>query len=380
MRILVASDSFKGSLTSPELAALVTRGLHESGHWPNAEVISLPISDGGDGVAEAIHLASGGTWHEVPTTDVLGREQTSRLLWQEETHTAIVEMAEASGIIQIAPSERDPWRASTAGTGRLIEEALQLGAKRILLGLGGSATDDGGTGMAQQLGVSFVNEAGAEQIMPEQLPDVRAIEGLEVLHQRLAGVEVIAACDVENPLLGDSGCSAVYGPQKGLQPSALLRHQTRLTHLVDLLGAQDVASLPGSGAAGGMGFAARVFLNATLQPGFDVIADILALEQSFAIADLVITGEGMMDAQSREGKAPYRVAQMAKDRGIPCASFCGKLGDTSLIDEMGPIFEIAHPDWSLAENMARAAERYQATVEFNAAFLRQLAEAGRRGV
>lgn len=359
MKILVASDKFKGSLTAPEACAAIAAGLREGLGSIDAEIRSLPIADGGDGIAETLLAACGGRWVECEVKGPLGDPVTAGYALLDGDEVAVVEMAKASGLVLAAGREPDPLRASTFGTGQLIAQAAAAGVREIVLGIGGSATNDGGAGMAEALGFRFEDEAG------------NAVAGLPSGFERVARLvppdkttfpRVVVACDVTNPLLGERGCTRVYGPQKGVAPGTFARHEERLARLVALAGEAGgaAAAVPGSGAAGGLGFGAIVFLGATLAPGFDLVAEKLGLFEAIREADLVFTGEGRLDTQSLQGKGPHGVARIARGLGKRTAAFCGSLECRELEEEFGPVVEIRNPVLSLAENLARGYEHLRA--------------------
>lgn len=355
MRLLVACDKFKGSLGAPEACETVAEGLREG--WTGAlpEIECLPIADGGDGIAETLLAASGGEWVECQVRGPLGIPVTAGYALIENGRTAVIEMAKASGIVLVREEEKDPLRATTYGTGQLILDAMRRGVGEILLGIGGSATNDGGTGMAEALGFRFEDRNGrALHDLPHDL-----VKAARLLHpDKTTFPKVTVACDVTNPLLGPDGCTRVYGPQKGIRPEDFEVHETRLAHLVALTGphGENSALLPGSGAAGGLGFGARVFLDAAVVPGFDLVASRIGLAGAVAAADLVITGEGRLDSQSLQGKGPHGVVRMARSLGKKTAAFCGSLESRALEDEFGPILEIRDDSLDLATNLARGRE------------------------
>lgn len=354
MRILVACDKFKGSLTAPEACEAIAEGLREGFSGP-LEIRTLPIADGGDGIAETLLAACGGERVRLRVPGPLGDPVEAGYVLIDGGKTAVIEMAAASGLALLGEREKEPLRATTRGTGELIRHALDRGVSRILLGIGGSATNDGGTGMAEAIGFRFEDESGRSITgLPEGLEKVARI----VRPDKTTHTEVVVACDVSNPLLGESGCTRVYGPQKGIAPADFSLHESRLARLVGLCGERgaEASETAGSGAAGGLGFGAMVFLDATLQPGFDLVAEKLGIAEAVAAADLVITGEGRLDRQSLQGKGPHGVARLARRSGKDIAAFCGSLEDRSLESEFGPICEIGDPTASLQENMARAAE------------------------
>lgn len=355
MKILVASDKFKGSLTAPEACAAIAAGLREGLGATEAEIRSLPIADGGDGIAETLLAACGGRWVECEVSGPLGDPVTAGYALLEGGGVAVIEMAKASGLVLVADRAPDPLRASTFGTGALIAHATAAGVREIVLGIGGSATNDGGTGMAEALGFRFEEEDGTVVTgLPSGLERVARL----VPPDKTTFPRVVVACDVTNPLLGERGCTRIYGPQKGITPETFARHEERLARLVALVGedGEAAAAVPGSGAAGGLGFGAIVFLGATLVPGFDLVAEKLGLSEAIRDADLVITGEGRLDTQSLQGKGPHGVARLARRFGKRTAAFCGSLERRELEEEFGPVTEIRDPDRSLEENLAAGAD------------------------
>ncbi len=366
MRVLVAPDKFKGSLKAAEAAEAIAEGLGTA-----FEAKCMPIADGGDGTAGVLCEAMGGEWREVNVHDALGREVTAGfgLAISNGRRLALLEMSEASGLARLAESERDPWRASTEGTGELIRAAMNAGAEKIIVGIGGSATNDGGTGMAQALGFRFIDGDGHRlERLPEQLADVESI-----VRATEAIPEIVVACDVENPLLGEQGATRVYGPQKGVLDEEMEKHEERLAHLADLVERDlgvDYRDEPGAGAAGGLGFGLLSFCGAELQSGFELVADLVGLRDAIAAADLVITGEGSLDAQTLMGKGPGGVAKMARELGRPVVAFCGRATDRDALDQIfDGVFAISGPRVSEADAMARAEELLKKTVAEQVDFL-----------
>ncbi len=371
MKILVASDKFKGSLTSNEACAAITTGWREGATDGSHEIRCLPIADGGDGIAETLTKAAGGEWITVTVHGPLGDPITAGYGIIDGGKTAVIEMATASGLALLGDGPLDPIRASTRGTGELILDALVRGVTEVILGIGGSATNDGGTGMAIALGYRFFDPDKRPLIdLPFELNQVATIETSD----SFACAKVTVACDVTNPLLGPRGCTAIYGPQKGVTPETAAMHETRLARLVEATGEKGrlAADTPGAGAAGGLGFGAMVFLDATLVPGFDLVSDRLGLVEAVQWADLVITGEGRLDHQSLEGKGPHGVVELARASGKLTAAFCGSLGDRSLESVFGPIVEISNPQRSLAENMADGADLLRVAARTFAATLSEI--------
>ena len=354
VRILIAPDKFKGSLSAPAAAEAIARGLRSV--WPDAQLDLAPIADGGEGFAEALKVALGAEWVDVASEDALGRPVAARYAWLDCERLAILEMSEASGLHRIAPQDRDPLRADTFGTGILIAHAIAGGARRILVGLGGSATTDGGAGMARALGFRFINHEGRDfPAAPGALASLANI----VRPADLALPEIFAACDVQNPLLGERGAARVYGPQKGADAAAVALLDGALTRLADVCAADlgcDHRDVPGSGAAGGLGFGLLTFCGAKIRPGFDMIAETLRLGERIAAADLVITGEGRIDDQTLDGKGPAGVAALARSAGRRVIAFGGAI--TAAAENSGAfdaLIPIADRPLTVAEAMADAA-------------------------
>ena len=337
MKVLIACDKFKGSMSAAEACAAVAAGL------PGDEVsaVQIPVADGGEGMAVVLCRALGGEWRECRARDPLDREVSAGYAWVEQRRLAIVESSQASGLWRLSEAERDPWRASTRGSGDLIRHALGHGAKELILGLGGSATNDGGRGMAEALGLIA---SGASEIAAAPAA------------ADLDGVQVTAACDVANPLLGENGCTRVFGPQKGVAEADFARHEERLQRLVAAVdGGAALAEMPGAGAAGGLGFACLAFLGAELRPGFALVAEALDLSAAVSAADLVITGEGSLDAQSLAGKAPCGVAALARSHGKPVVAFAGR-ADELASAEFDRVWTIRPEAMLEEESMRRGAE------------------------
>lgn len=362
MHIVIAIDSFKGSLTSLQAGEAAARGIARVS--PNATCDVRPLADGGEGTTDALVTGLGGTWRPITVTGPLGSPACARygLL---PNGTAVMEMAQAAGITLVPCDQRDPTRTTTYGVGEMILDALQAGAHKFIIGIGGSATNDGGAGMLQALGWHLLDQEGNElprgggaltrlaRIVP---PDTNAF----------ASVEFRIACDVTNPLCGPQGASAVFGPQKGATPAMVAALDTALAHFATVSGGD--AQAAGSGAAGGLGFAFKTFLHAQLVRGVDLILDETALEPRIRQADLVITGEGRLDGQTVMGKAPIGVAHMAKKHGKTVLAFSGCVGpDVHKVNEAGidaffPILrQITTLDQALAVNAA--AENLTDTVE-----------------
>ena len=329
MKILVAPDKFKGSLSAVAAVEAITRGLRAV--WPDAEISSAPIADGGEGFAEALGQALGGAWVETRALDPIGREVEARYVWVEAEHLAIIEMSEASGLWRLTPEERAPLRATTFGTGQLIRHAVGRGARKILVGLGGSATTDGGVGMAAALGYEFLTSDGEElALFPGHLIALTRIQADGAIELP----EIIAACDVQNPLLGPRGTAHVFSPQKGASASDVLALEGGLSALADAVTTDlgcDFRDTPGAGAAGGIAFGLLSFCGAKVVSGFDLVAATLRLEERIAASDLIITGEGRLDGQTLEGKGPAGVAALARRHGKPVLALAGSVAENAAV-------------------------------------------------
>lgn len=328
MKIVIAPDSFKDSLSAQAVADAIATGLAEV--WPDAELIKCPMADGGEGTIEAVLAACNGQWQHMQVSGPLGEPVNAQWGWLADSHTAIIEMAIASGLQLLTLEQRDACVSSTYGTGELIRAALDAGAQRVILAIGGSATNDAGSGMLAALGVRFF-DADEQPLAPGGLALANAARiDLGGLDPRLADVQFEIAADVDNPLCGSNGASHIFGPQKGASAEQVLALDVALGHFADLsaqvLGA-DLRDQPGSGAAGGMGFAAKAYLKASFRPGVEVVADLNGLAEALHGADLVLTGEGRFDAQTLRGKTPFGVARVARRQGVPVIVLAGTLGE-----------------------------------------------------
>ncbi|PZP23681.1 glycerate kinase [Pseudomonas kuykendallii] len=327
MKIVIAPDSFKESLSADAVAAAIARGWLQV--YADAEIVTKPMADGGEGTVDALLAATGGERRESPVRGPLGEAVNAHWGWLQDD-TAVIEMASASGLHLLTPAQRDARITSSFGTGELIRAALDAGARRIILGLGGSATNDGGSGLLRALGVRFLDAEGRE--LEEGGAALARLDRLDVdgLDARLAQVSVEVAADVDNPLCGPRGASAVFGPQKGATAQQVQELDAALRRFGEVAAralGEDHAEYPGVGAAGGLGFAARAFLAARFRPGVEVVAELSGLAEAMQGADLVITGEGRLDAQSLHGKTPMGVARIAKAAGVPVVAIAGSLGD-----------------------------------------------------
>ena len=328
MKIVIAPDSFKDSLSAEGVAAAIASGI--SSVLPGAQVVCCPMADGGEGTMDAIVAACHGEQRSLAVRGPLGEQVTAHWGWLADSRTAIIEMAQASGLQLLTLEQRDACRTSTFGTGQLISAALDAGAERIILAIGGSATNDAGSGMLRALGLRTFDAVGAE--LEEGGLALSRVARLDAsgLDPRLAKARLEVAADVDNPLCGRNGASAIFGPQKGASPEQVELLDHALGHFADhcaqLLG-RDVRDFPGCGAAGGMGFAAKAFLDAQFRPGIDVVAELAGLEEAVQGADLVITGEGRFDAQTLRGKTPFGVARVARRHAVPVVVIAGTLGE-----------------------------------------------------
>jgi glycerate kinase len=327
VRIIVAPDSFKGSLTASEAAIAMEKGI--SVVFPDAEVIRLPIADGGEGTTDTLVKATQGRIRKTKVMDPLGDfvEAPWGILGDEQT--AVIEMAAASGLTLVALEKRNPLLTTTYGTGQLINAVLDQGIRKLIIGLGGSATNDGGVGMARALGVKFLDSAGKE--LPNGGAALINLEKIDIsgLDPRLAETTILAACDVDNPLCGPRGASAVYGPQKGATPEMVTELDQALSRYSNIAKAavgKDIAECPGAGAAGGLGAGLMYFTPALLKPGIQIVLEATAFEEKVKHADLVITGEGRTDYQTAHGKAPVGIAALAQQYNVPTICLSGGLG------------------------------------------------------
>lgn len=370
MKIVVAPDSFKGSLSSIEAAAAVERGILNAAVKVNrkVEITKIPIADGGEGTVAAIIAGAGGEIISTRVLDPLGREIPS-FFGILPDRTGVIEMAAASGLNLLKAEERNPLLTTSFGTGQLILEALNAGCSRLIIGIGGSATNDGGVGMAQALGVKFLDQnqqpigfGGGE------LGKIAKID-LSGIDPRIARTTVIIASDVKNVLCGPDGASAVYGPQKGATPEMVAVLDRNLKHLAELIKdnlGKDIALVPGSGAAGGLGGGLLAFLNAEIRSGIEIVMELTGFRDKVREADLVITGEGATDFQTMFGKVPYGVAQVAREYGKPVICISGTLGkDYQKLYEagIGAFFSLVNRPMTLEEAMESGGELLAATAE-----------------
>ncbi|GHB58934.1 glycerate kinase [Persicitalea jodogahamensis] len=326
MKILLAPDKFRGSLETDEVCTAMASGVRLA--FPEAEVVSVPLADGGEGFAKALTLNSGGEYISLVAQDPLRRPIEAAYGLSADKRTAFIEMAAASGLGLLNETERDPMVATSYGTGQLIADALEHGVESIILGIGGSATNDAGTGMAAALGFRFFDK-NKKEIFPQggSLAEIQSIDSSGI-HPKLPDTRITVACDVTNPLYGANGAAYIYGPQKGASPQQVEKLDNGLCHLSEIATrtfGRDTSQMPGAGAAGGVGAGVLWFLNAVLRSGAAIVFEQTQLESQIRDADLVITGEGKMDRQTLSGKLVLGVADMCARYNVPVAAVCGTL-------------------------------------------------------
>ncbi|PCD00696.1 glycerate kinase [Halopseudomonas pelagia] len=363
MKVIIAPDSFKESLSANAVAEAIAAGW--ASVYPEAEIGLFPMADGGEGTVDAVLAATGGERREALVQGPLGEPVSAHWGWLGDGQ-AVIEMASASGLHCVPSEQRDAFKASSFGTGQLIAAALNAGATRIILGLGGSATNDAGTGLLAALGARFLNNQ--DQPLAPGGGALQALHYIDLdgLDARLDRVEFMVAADVDNPLCGPRGASHVFGPQKGASAEQVEQLDRALGHFANVLAktiSVDLRHEPGVGAAGGLGFAAAAVLHARFRPGIELVAELSGLAQAVQGADLVITGEGRLDGQSLHGKTPVGVARIAKAAGVPVIALAGSLGEGyQRLYEAGidAAFSLTPGPMVLQEAMAGAASQLQA--------------------
>ncbi|EIV6646026.1 MULTISPECIES: glycerate kinase [Klebsiella] len=373
MKIVIAPDSYKESLSALDVATAIETGFREI--YPHAEYVKVPVADGGEGTVEAMVAATQGHIVQVSVTGPLGEPVNAFYGLSGDMRCAYIEMAAASGLESVPPTRRNPLLTTSWGTGELIRHALDAGVSQIIIGIGGSATNDGGAGMAQALGAKLLS-AGQQQIAPGggALETLARID-LSELDPRLADCRIDVACDVTNPLTGPQGASAVFGPQKGATAAMIERLDRGLQHFAQIIDRDldiDVLNLEGGGAAGGMGAALYAFCGANLRPGIEIVTDALGLAELVADADLVITGEGRIDSQTIHGKVPVGVAKVAKRFNVPVIGIAGSLtADVGVVHQHGldAVFSVLYSVCTLDEALANAAANVRMTARNVAAVL-----------
>lgn len=361
-RFLIAPDAFKGSLSANDFCAIAQEVLEA--RFPGCEVVALPLADGGEGTAEALVAGTGGRLIETEVTGPLGTPVDAHFGLLGDGTRAVVEMAQASGLPLVPPDRLDPLRATSYGTGQLIQAAVGAGAREVILALGGSATNDGGLGALQALGFRFLDQRG--QPVPPNAEGLAAIHSVawQEARQRLHGVRFIIASDVTNPLLGERGATAVYGPQKGADAATRAVLERNLAHFAGftarVLG-KDFSTVPGAGAAGGMGFGFLAWLGAEVRSGFEVVAEACRLAERLSgeAWELLITGEGRVDSQSVQGKLVGRLAELAQTHGVPLLVLAGAVtGGLEALHQAGvtSVHALTDHPMNLEEAMAEAPE------------------------
>ena len=369
MKILIAPDKFKGSLSAREVAENIELGLRSVLH--DAEIAIAPMADGGEGTAELICNALGGSWVKCKAHDALGREIDARYAWIANRKLAVMEMSEAAGMRRLSESERDPLLANTFGVGEMILNAARHGAREMIVGLGGSATNDGGFGVARAVGFRFFADAkeltGAVGEL-QKLTEIEAPVAAGVSPANSATrptrlppqLKVVAAVDVQNPLLGENGATRVFGPQKGATEDKIDVLEHALAKLADVVSKEfgvDYRDEPGAGAAGGLGFGLMSFCGAKIRPGFEVVAEATDLESKMENFDLVITGEGSLDRQTLEGKTAAGIARLARKLGKSVFAVAGRTDGNRQVRELfDGVYVIGQPGMSENEKMKRSAE------------------------
>lgn len=374
MKIVIAPDSYKESLSALEVATAIEQGFREI--FPDAHYVKLPVADGGEGTVEAMVAATQGGIIKVRVTGPLGENAEGFYGLSGDEQSAFIEMAAASGLEMVAPSLRNPLKTTSWGTGELIRHALDAGVKHIIIGIGGSATNDGGAGMVQALGAKLLDaEDDPIGMGGGELEKLARID-ISELDTRLANCRIEVACDVTNPLTGKEGASAVFGPQKGATPEMIARLDDSLAHYAKIIARDldiDVLNLEGGGAAGGMGAALYAFCGAELRQGIEIVTDALHLDNHVADADLVITGEGRIDSQTIHGKVPVGVAKVAKRYNKPVIGIAGSLtADVGVVHEHGidAVFSVIYTVCTLEEALKNAEENVRMAARNIAAVLK----------
>jgi glycerate kinase len=367
MNILIAPDSFKESLSAAEVCRFIESGIKNT--LFNTNIISIPLSDGGEGFVQSIINATNGSLIKVKAHDPLMRSIDAEYGILSDNETAIIEMTKVSGLELLSSKEKNPWTTTTYGTGELIRDALNKACKKLIIGIGGSATNDGGAGMIEALGGKLLTtnrkliDKGGGAL--QQLATI----DLTNLDKRLSECKVLVACDVTNPLLGKNGASFVFARQKGANSEMIKLLEENLSHYTNIIQQEigkDISDVPGAGAAGGLGAGLMAFLNAELKPGFDIIRNILNLDEYIKKADLIFTGEGKVDFQTQFGKTPFGVAQVAKKYNKPVICLAGSIGEGAEVlynKGISSIFSIINKPMPLDEAIANASLLLEETVE-----------------
>ena len=353
-KIVVASDSFKGSLTSLEVAAGAEQGIHEV--FPECEVVKVNVADGGEGTMDALRSTLGGQWVTVAAADPLGRPRNVSYVVLNDGRTAVIEMSAASGLPLLEPQERNPMLTSTFGTGEMIVDALSRGCCRFLVGIGGSATNDAGMGMLEALGFRFIDKDG--KVLPGRGESMSAVVDIDMSHvsPEVKESEFIIACDVDSPFCGPRGAAYVFSPQKGADPQMVAELDAGMEHLAEVIvrtTGKDIRNIPGAGAAGGLGGGFLAFLNSRLERGIEMVLDAIAFDDIIRGSDLVITGEGRVDSQTLTGKTPFGIMKRAQKQNIRTVAIGGAvmLGDDDDVSGFDSIWPVTPEGMPLEEAM-----------------------------
>lgn len=367
MKIIIAPDSFKGSLSALDVCENIEKGIKKV--FGDAEIVRVPMADGGEGTVQSLVDATGGKTINLKVKGPLLKEVDAFYGILGDGNTAVIEMASTSGITLLTKEERNPMKTTTYGTGQIIKHALNLGCRNFIIGIGGSSTNDGGAGMVTALGIKLLDEKNEEiDFGGGNLNRLKSID-LSEIDSRIKQCNIVVACDVDNPLCGENGASYIFGPQKGADESMIITLDENLSHYAEMvekyLGVS-IKDYPGSGAAGGLGGGLLAFLNAKLQPGINIVIETTALEEKLKDADLVITGEGMIDYQTQYGKTPYGVAKLAKKYNIPVIAIAGGIGkgaEELYLKVFDSIFSIVDKPMQLEEAIENSELLLQKTAE-----------------
>lgn len=374
MKLVIAPDSFKESLTALEVANAIADGFRAV--YPDADIVTLPVADGGEGTVEAMVAATSGRVEKLTVTGPLGAPVEAFYGLTGDGATAVVEMAAASGLMLVPPEKRDPRVTTTRGVGEILKAALDAGARHFIVGIGGSATNDGGAGMLQALGARLLDADGRDLAPGGAALAKLARIDLSGLDGRLKEARIDVACDVNNPLVGPKGASAVFGPQKGATPAMVAELDAALATYAAIIERDlgvAVADRPGAGAAGGLGAGFAGVLGATLKPGVEIVLEAVGLDALVADADLVVTGEGRIDFQTVHGKTPIGVARVAKRHGKPVIALAGGLGkDVEAVHDHGidAVYSVLNRICTLEEALAEGAANLRLTARNVAATLK----------
>jgi len=367
MKIIIAPDSFKGSLSALEVCENIEKGIRKV--FGTAEIVKVPMADGGEGTVQSLVDATGGKIITLKVKGPLLKEVDAFYGILGDGNTAVIEMASASGITLITKEERNPMKTTTYGTGEIIKHALDMGCRNFIIGIGGSATNDGGAGMLKALGVKLLDENGNDIGFGGGNLDILQTIDLSKIDSRIKLCNIVAACDVDNPLCGERGASYIFGPQKGADENMIITLDKNLSHYADMVEKYlgiSIKGYPGAGAAGGLGGGLLAFLNAKLQPGINIVIENTALEEKLKDANLVITGEGMIDYQTQYGKTPYGVAKLAQKYNIPVIAIAGGIGrdaEELYLKGFDSIFSIVDKPMCLEEAMKNSELLLQKTTE-----------------